>query len=149
MVRAILTQRHRMALLQWNRVRIRWNRQSWRQVLITDESKFNLKLSDGRARVYRRRNELFSDACVKKTYRVGGNEIMVWGGITYQERTELKITVGNLHAIRYRDAILAPVVLPFLLRHHFNHVFQQDNARCQVAHILMTFLENNQISVLL
>ena len=34
----ILTQRHRMAQLQWTRVRIRWNRQTWRQVLFTDES---------------------------------------------------------------------------------------------------------------
>ena len=144
----ILTQRHRMARLQWTRVRIRWNRQTWRQVLFTDESKFNLKFSDGRARVYRRRNERFSDACVQETDRFGGGGIMVWGGITYQERTELKIIVGNLNATRYRDEILAPVVLPFLRRHRFNHVFQQDNARCHVAHISMTFLENNHIRVL-
>lgn len=67
----IFTQRHRMAQLQWTRVRIRWNRQTWRQVLFTDESKFNLKFSDGRARVYRRRNERFSDACVQETDRFG------------------------------------------------------------------------------
>ncbi|VDI25272.1 Hypothetical predicted protein [Mytilus galloprovincialis] len=73
---------------------------------------------------------------------------MVWGGITYQERTELKIIVGNLNATRYRDEILAPVVLPFLRRYRFNHVFQQENARCHVAHISMTFLENNHIRVL-
>ncbi|VDI07605.1 Hypothetical predicted protein [Mytilus galloprovincialis] len=65
---------------------------------------------------------------------------MVRGGITYQERTELKIIVGNLNATRYRDEILAPVVLSFLRRHRFNHIFQQDNARCYVAHISMTFL---------
>lgn len=62
----ILTQRHRMARLQWTRVRIRWNRQAWRQVLFTDGFKFNLKFSDGRASVYRRRNERFSDAWCRK-----------------------------------------------------------------------------------
>lgn len=80
--------------------------------------------------------------------RFGGGGIMVWDGITYQERTELKIIVGNLNASRYRDEILAPVVLQFLRRHRFNHVFQQDNARCHVAHVSMTFLENNHIRVL-
>ena len=30
----------------------------------------------------------------------------------------------------------------------FNHIFQQDNARCHMAHISMTVLENNHIRVL-
>ncbi|VDI27336.1 Hypothetical predicted protein, partial [Mytilus galloprovincialis] len=80
-----------------------------------------------------------------ETDRLGVAKSLVWGGITYQERTELKIIVSNLNATRYRDEILAPVVLPFLRRHRFNHVFQQENARCHVAHISMTFLEINHI----
>ncbi|VDI18461.1 Hypothetical predicted protein [Mytilus galloprovincialis] len=114
-----------MARLKWTRARIRWNRQTWRQVLFTDESKFNLKFIDGRARVYRRRNERFSDACVQETDRFGGGGIMVWGGITYQERTELKIIVSNQNATRYRDEILAPVVLPFLRRHRLTTFFSR------------------------
>ncbi|VDI39093.1 Hypothetical predicted protein [Mytilus galloprovincialis] len=84
---------------------------------------------------------------VQETDRFGGGGIMVWGEITYQERTELKIIVDNLNATRYGDEILAPVVLPFLRRHCFNHVFQQTTP-CHVAHISMTFLENNHIRVL-
>ncbi|CAC5397560.1 unnamed protein product [Mytilus coruscus] len=72
----IITQRHMVARLQWTRVRIRWNRLTWRHVLFPNESKFNLKFSDGRARVYRRRNELFSDACVQETDRFGGGGII-------------------------------------------------------------------------
>jgi hypothetical protein len=40
--------------------------------------------------------------------------------------SNLKIVVGNLNGIGYRDEILAPIVLPFIRTHHFNHVFQQD-----------------------
>ncbi|VDI34416.1 Hypothetical predicted protein [Mytilus galloprovincialis] len=55
--------------------------------------------TDGRARVYWRRNEQFSEACMQETDRFGGGGgLMVWGGITYQERTELKIIDGNLNA---------------------------------------------------
>jgi hypothetical protein len=54
---------------------------------------------------------------------------MVWGGISHVGKTNLKIVVGNLNVIRYRDEILAPIVLPFIRTHHFNHIFQQDSVR--------------------
>jgi hypothetical protein len=54
---------------------------------------------------------------------------MVWGGISHVGKTILKIVVGNLNVIRYRDEILAPIVLPFIRTHHFNHIFQQDSVR--------------------
>jgi hypothetical protein len=58
---------------------------------------------------------------------------MIWDGISHVERTDLKVIDGNLNAARYRDDIIAPIVLPFLRRHRFSHVFQLDNARCHVA----------------
>ena len=57
-----LKQRHRAAPLQWGRTRLRWNRNTWQNILFSDESRFCLKFSDGRGRVYRRRGERFSDA---------------------------------------------------------------------------------------
>jgi hypothetical protein len=73
---------------------------------------------------------------------------MIWGGISHVERTDLKVIDGNLNAARYRDEILAPIVLPFLRRHRFSHVFQQDNARCHVARVSMNFLNDNHIRTL-
>jgi hypothetical protein len=46
---------------------------------------------------------------------------------------QLKILQGTLIAIKYRDDILDPIVLPFLQQRNFDHVFQHDNARCNVA----------------
>ena len=70
-----------------------------------------MKFSDGRARVYRRREERFSDACVLETYRFGEGSVMIWVVISHAERTDLKVMDGNLNAARYRDEILAPIVL--------------------------------------
>jgi hypothetical protein len=39
---------------------------------------------------------------------------MIWDGISHVERTDLKVIDGNLNAARYRDEIIAPIVLPFL-----------------------------------
>ena len=105
-----LKRRHRIARLQWARARLRWMRNIWQNILFSDESKFNLKFSDGRMRIYHRRRERFADGCVKKTDR--------WrrwcNGISHVGKTNLKIVVGNLNGIRYRDEILAPIVLSFI-----------------------------------
>jgi hypothetical protein len=116
--------------------------------LFSDESKFNLKFSNGRVRIYRRRRERFADGCVNKTDRFGGGGVMVWGGISHVGKTNLKIVDGNLNGIRYRDEILAPIVLPFIRTHLLNHVFQQDNARCHISRVAMNFLNDNHIRTL-
>ena len=73
---------------------------------------------------------------------------MKWGGRSHVERTDLNVIDGNLNAARYRDEIIAPIVLPFLRRHRFSHVFQHDNARCHVARVSMDFLNDNHIRTL-
>ena len=67
-----LLQRHRRARLQWCRAHVRWKAGQWNQVLFSDESRFTLERSDGRARVYRRSGERYTDACVKQTDRFRG-----------------------------------------------------------------------------
>ena len=52
---------------------------------------------------------------------------MVWVGITHHGRTELKIIECNLNAVRYRDGILSPIVLPYITRH--SKVSSQISAR--------------------
>ena len=72
-------------------------------------------------------------------------EVASWNrdGRSHVERTDLKVIDGNLNAARYRDEIIAPIVLPFLRRHSFSHVFQHDNARPHVARVSMDFLNDN------
>ena len=143
-----LKQRHRTARLLWLRTRLRWYRQRWQNVIFSDESRFLLHRSEGRMRFYRRRNERYADACVHECDKFGGGAVMVWGGITHNGRTELKIIEGNLNSVRYRDEILSPSVLPFITRHGNRHTFQQDNARCHIARLSMQFLAQNNIIVL-
>ena len=73
---------------------------------------------------------------------------MIWAGICHDGRTQLKIVQGTLNAVKYRDDILDPIVLPFLQQRNFDHVFQHDNARCHVARVCQDFLNQNHIRVL-
>jgi hypothetical protein len=104
-----------------------------------------LQFSDGPARAYRRGGERFSDVYVLETDRFGGGSVMIWGGISHVERTDLKVIDGHLNRTRYRDEIIAPIVLPFLRRHRFSHVFQHDNDRCHISRVSMDFLNDNHI----
>ena len=110
----------------------------WRRVFFSDESRFTLFRADGRRRVYRRRGERFVDACVIERDRFGGGSIMVWGGIAHGVKSPLIVLQGILNAVRYRDKILRPVVVPFVERR--NLIFQHDNARPHVAKSLSRIL---------
>jgi hypothetical protein len=39
---------------------------------------------------------------------------MVWAGICHASRTQLNIVQGTLNAVKHKDDILDPIVLPFL-----------------------------------
>jgi hypothetical protein len=97
----ILKKRHRTARLTWARARRRWRLHTWQHVLFSDISRFSLRFSDGRYRVY-------------ESDRFGGGRVMIWAVIFHDGRTQLKIVQGTFNAVKYRDDILDPIVLPFL-----------------------------------
>ena len=113
----ILTGRHRRNRLAWANNHVGWSGQQWREVLFTDESKFNLSFSDGNTRTYRRRGERFAQRCVLEHNRWGGGGIMVWAGISADQKTALHVVRGRLNTIAYRDTILQPHVLPLMAQH--------------------------------
>ena len=76
----------------------------------------------------------------------GRGSIMVWGGISHGTKTSLVVIQGNLTAVRYRDQVLMPHVLPLVNAH--NLTFQHDNARPHVVRVCRDFLNQNNVQVL-
>jgi hypothetical protein len=77
----ILKKKHRTARLAWARARRRCRLHAWQHILFSDESRFSLRLIDGRYRVYRRRgNVLRTSACTSPT--VLEAEVL-WSGLEY------------------------------------------------------------------
>jgi hypothetical protein len=72
---------------------------------------------------------------------------MVWGGVLQYHRTELVVIAGNLNAVRYRENILLPHVVPFLQAHP-DMTLQYDNATTYTARPVRDFLQDGNVSVL-
>jgi len=71
---------------------------------------------------------------------------MMWGAISYGRNTQLVHIPGNLNAVRYRDEVLTPHMLPAMsLR---RDVFQHDHARLHKARATVDFLANQNVRVL-
>ena len=100
-VRPPLLQRHWATIRDWCTRHVRWKRAQWSPVLFSDESRFALQLSDSRERVYRRPGEQFADVNVNQCLLFGGGSVMVWGAFSFNNRTPLYVTDGNLNRNRY------------------------------------------------
>ena len=101
-----LSQRHRAARLQFARNHVRWNRQQWQTVTFSDESRFCLRLIDGRLRVWRRYGERHAEVSVQPRHAYNEGSVMVWAGVTADRRTDLVVVPGILTGQRYIDEIL-------------------------------------------
>lgn len=143
-----LTQRHKIARLNFARQHSEWQLRHWRPVLFTDESRFSITGCDGRVRVYRRPGERYAAAAVQEVDRFGGGSVMVWGGICVDNRTDLVVIPGTLNANRYVDLVLGEHVVPAAFGIGPNFVLMQDNARPHTAGTTMDFLQELRIQTM-
>ena len=63
----------------WSHDHLGWAIRTWRRVHWSDESRFLLRPTDGRARVWRQRNTSFQDNHILGTTAFGGRGVTVWG----------------------------------------------------------------------
>ena len=72
---------------------------------------------------------------------------MIWGGNSYQGKTELVTLQNRLNAARYFDEIILPIVVPY--KQNSNAVvFQQDDKQCHIARHTQHVLAENNINTL-
>ena len=69
------------------------------------------------------------------------------GAVSHHHRTEHVVIVCNLNAVRYREDILLPHVVPFLQAHPYM-TLQHDKATSHTSHSMREFLQDRNVSVL-
>uniref|UniRef100_A0A8C9XZM5 Transposable element Tc1 transposase n=1 Tax=Sander lucioperca TaxID=283035 RepID=A0A8C9XZM5_SANLU len=72
--------------LQFAQAQQNWTVEDWKNVVWSDESRFLLRYSDVRVRIWRKQNENMDPSCLVTTVQAGGGggSVMVWGMLSYQ-----------------------------------------------------------------
>lgn len=142
-----LTRAHRVSRRRWAQQHSRWTIHQWRRCLFADETRFGLFGSDGRILVWREPMTRYQERNMAPQEPFQGGSVMVWGGISYNNRTNLVLLMNrSLNGQRYRDDIIVPIVAPFFERHGRDMVFVDDNARPHRAGLVNEALVEHNIT---
>ena len=103
-----LTDVHKTRRVAWARQHVTW-KAKWKQVLFSNEKKFNLDGSDGAAYYW---HDLRKEEKIFSKRQQGGQSLMVWAGFGYRGQTNIACPKGRMNATAYQD-LLDIHLLPF------------------------------------
>ena len=139
-----LTDEHKYFRMEWARNHMSFGNK-WRQIIFSDEKKFNLDGPDGYKYYWydlRREPKL----CSKRAF--GGGSVMVWAAIGWNGRSELAFINGKMNSKRYGE-MLKTHLLPFARRiTGVEWVFQQDNCKVHTSKHMIEWFGVNGVSLL-
>ena len=140
-----LTEKHRKDRLRWCKEKKNWG-EEWKRVVWSDESRFALFESDGRARVWRSPGKAYNKGCIQPTVKFGGGSVMFWGCFSWDGVGPLVVVEGNMDSDDYVN-ILANNFIPWVSNYP-NSIFQQDGASCHTSSYSVWWMRTHNIPTL-
>ncbi|KAG1454736.1 hypothetical protein G6F56_007245 [Rhizopus delemar] len=78
-----------MRRLKFTKKHTHWDVDTWKKVIWTDESSFEIRKQNSTIRVWRRVGEAYKKERLAGTHKSGRSSVMVWGAISFGEKSEL------------------------------------------------------------
>ena len=146
--RPLLADRHRQTRLLWCLTRRGWNIRTWRKIHWSDESRFLLRVTDGRMRVWIHTNTAYAPRNIHPTVPYGGGSVMVLGCISHDCKLELVTLPGNLTGDQYIREVLQPVVVPHFDNHPLasSPLYMDDNARTHRSRTVIAYRQSEAMT---
>lgn len=136
----LLRRANRIKRLQWAKQHQHWTVEDWKNVLWTDESKFEVFGQNRRFYVRRSKTEKLRPECLAPTVKHGGGSVMVWGCFSYAGVGDLVQIEGIMRKEQYRN-ILEQNAAPSGRRLiGDNFTFMQDNDPKHTALLCRNYL---------
>ena len=124
-----------------------WTVDQWKNILFSDESKFNLFGSDGKKRVWRPKNTRYNTKYTKKSVK-HGTSAMVWGCFSALGTGPIHKINGIMDRFVYKD-IMEDVMLPHAeWEMPLKWIFQQDNDPKHTSKIVKQWFKDKNITVM-
>ncbi|CDF36022.1 unnamed protein product [Chondrus crispus] len=140
-----MLERHKVARLKWSKKMLQKGSSYWRQVVFSDEKKFNLDGPDGVASYWhdlRREEKVFS------TRHQGGASLMLWGAISVRGTSHLVRVQGTMDSTQY-CSVLEEDLLPFAADNLGEQwTFQKDGASCHRSKYTKAWLDSKNVNLL-
>ena len=119
----------------------------WSRIVFSDESRFNLRFSDGRVRCWHDPTEANDPSTFNNVSR-SNMSIIVWGCISIHGVGQLVIVEGNINQFTYIDVLeenLRPSIEAMFGDQRMPYIFMHDNAPCHKGRTVERYLEQNDI----
>ena len=140
-----LTIEHKKKRYEWAKEHVTWSLSDWKDVIFTDEKKFNLDGPDGFAYYWhdlRKEPEYFS--CRQQ----GGKSVMVWGAISYYGVSDL-VFIKQKQDSKLYCSVLEENLIPFAETYvGETYILQQDNAATHTSRYTNSWLDGNDVYTL-
>ncbi len=78
----LLSAKNRKRRQQFTQAHQNWTIVDWKNIAWSDESRFLLRHSDGRVRIWRKEHKNMDPSCLVSTVQAAGGGVMVWGDIS-------------------------------------------------------------------
>ncbi len=141
----LLSAKNRKRRLQFTQVYQKCTIEDWKNAAWSDESRFLLRHSDDRFRIWRKEHESKDPSCLDSMVQTGGGCVTVWGIFSWHNLGPLVPIEHRLNATAYLS-IVADHVHPFMttVYPYSDGYFQQDTAPCHKSQIILDwFLEHD------
>ncbi|GBM52227.1 Transposable element Tc1 transposase [Araneus ventricosus] len=140
----LLTKRHRQLRLQWAREHRDWTMDEWKRVAWSDEYRFLIHHVDGCVRIHCLPGEQLLPSCIAGHTQAGGGGIMLWGTFSWAALGPVVVVEQTMKAANYLNITADQL-------HHYmafvfptgNGIFQQENAPCHKARIVLEWFEEH------
>ncbi|GBM26547.1 Transposable element Tc1 transposase [Araneus ventricosus] len=113
----------------------------WQRVAWSDESRFHIHHVDGRVSVRRLPGKRLLPSCTAGHTQAGGSGIMLWGTFSWVALGPVVVVDQTMKAANYLNIIADPY-MAFVFPTG-NGIFQQDNAPCHKARIVLEWFEEH------
>ncbi|GBN23389.1 Transposable element Tc1 transposase [Araneus ventricosus] len=140
----LLTKHLRQLRIQWAREHRDWTMDEWKRVAWSDESRFLIHHVDGHVRVRRLPGEQLLSSCTACHTQAGDGGITIWVTFSWAVLGLVVVVEETMKAANYLN-IFADQLHPcmaFVFRTG-NGIFQQDNAPCHKAGIVLEWFEEH------
>jgi len=119
-----------------------------KQIIWSDESKFNLHYADGNQKVWRRKGDGLKMENICPTVKFGGGSVMVWACFSYNGTGTLYFIDTIMDAVGYCELLSTNLMASVTKMNLNDFIFMQDNDPKHKSKLAMKWFERNNVKLL-